>query len=187
MKSSMKSIQSTLFLVLSWWLYFPNMQQLKFPEIWGNSSCNPDLLPAQLVKHMTFVEHVYTVHRNFSVLHGSTFLLICISQSDLVQWPNLYLTVEQNLLGAILVTTIAFSTYTLQGTVPQDPIPPALTFWSSVCWTSSDSSSTKGTITEKHLHIRIYIFTYMSYTGISVKVEIITAVNVLGTKDTHPY
>lgn len=65
-------------------------------------------------------------------------------------------------LGAILVTTRAFSAYTLQGTVPQDPIPPALTvthctvhFWSSVHWTCSDSSSTKCIITEKYLQIRV--------------------------------
>lgn len=63
---------------------FPNMQQLKFPEIWENNSCNLDLLPAQFVKHMRFVEHVQTMHYDFSVLHSSRFHLL--GTSHLTKW-----------------------------------------------------------------------------------------------------
>lgn len=129
------------------------MQQLKFPEIWENNSCNLDLFPAQLVKHMRFAENVQTVHQDFSVLHGSRFHLLANSyftkgHLEEVTWfwdtfEKRTLSVSAKLsdpiyisllsksywvfLGAILVTPIAFSAYTLQGAVLQDPIPPALT------------------------------------------------------------
>lgn len=189
------------------------MQHLKFPEIWENNSCNLELFPAQLVKHMRFVYHVQTVHQNFSVLHGSSFHLLV--NSHFTKWhleevtcfwdtfkkktlwgsaklsDPIYIALLSKsywvFLGAIVVSTIAFSAYTLQGTVPQDPIPPALTV--TDCTSHFDLLCAELPVIAAALSASLLesICISVSYTGISVKVEIITAANVLGTKDTHPY